>query len=245
MNGIKSPESYDQIVSINVDIQNDFCPGGSLAVTDGNEIVEPMNRVNKYVRELGGIVIFTRDWHPRVTSHFNTQGGPWPPHCIAYQAGAAFHDDLIVDTQAGDLVASKGMSPTKDDYSGLMAVMDDYTTIEGRGDIVHPSLSRYLQNGIRYKNVRESWGSRSVRVNKLAVVVGGLATDYCVKATVLDLAELAKSRDIDVYLIQDAIRAVNIHPEDGEQAVAEMVQAGAIVITSDGIVSGELKGAAS
>jgi len=235
---IFNPERYDHVVSLNIDIQNDFCPGGSLAVADGDQVVEPMNRVNEFVRARNGTVLFTRDWHPRETNHFNTSGGPWPPHCIAYQAGAAFHEDLIVDTRAGDLVASKGTLPDRDDYSGLMAVMDTRTIWDGR-DHYRPSLAMYLTHGLRNMQVTKEKTTRLKAIDSLAILIGGLATDYCVKATVLDLLELRKTnkrlQDMGIFIIEDAIRAVNVNEKDGAVAIQEMSDAGAEFIKSKNI----------
>jgi nicotinamidase/pyrazinamidase len=89
---MSSIETYNHIASLTVDLQNDFCPGGSLAVANGDEIIEPMNQLNRWVRQQQGKVYFTRDWHPRNSLHFQENGGEWPRHCIQYTAGAAFHD---------------------------------------------------------------------------------------------------------------------------------------------------------
>lgn len=229
MSQLNTPEKYEHIAVINVDIQNDFCPGGALGVTDGDSVVDPMNRMNEFARKRDGTVIFTRDWHPRVTSHFIDQGGPWPPHCIAYTAGAAFHNDLIVDTARGDLVASKGTKPDVDDYSGMMAVMDTYRQFDRGG-----------YNDVR---LREFIGALQSRYQRLAVVVGGLATDYCVKATVLDVLGLRSTdqlKAMGVYILEDAIRAVDVQAGDGARAIEEMLEAGAQLTTTEDILSGSV-----
>jgi nicotinamidase/pyrazinamidase len=100
-----------------VDVQNDFLPGGTLAVPGGNEIIPVLNR---YMALFGAqeLPIFaTRDWHPREHCSFKRQGGPWPPHCIAATPGAAFPVSLQlpVDTH----IISKAMAPDKDAYSGF------------------------------------------------------------------------------------------------------------------------------
>lgn len=235
MNKLWTPEQYDQLVSINVDIQNDFCPGGSLAVAEGDQVVEPMNRVNKYVRDLGGFVVFTRDWHPRVTSHFNTHGGPWPTHCVAYTAGAAFHEDLLVDTAAGDLIASKGMNPDRDDYSGMMAIVEGFEMYDRGGYDSNIKLSTFLSYGLE-QAMHERNGKRKTKIERVGILVGGLATDYCVKATVLDLLALNKP-GYDVYVLEDAIRAVDVNPGDGAKAIEEMKQMGAILINSRDVLA--------
>ena len=176
-----------------VDVQNDFCPGGALPVADGDKVVAVLNRhIGKFDRV--GLPIFaTRDWHPARTRHFNTDGGPWPPHCVQGTEGGKFHPDLALPKTA--VVVSKGMSPEADSYSGFEA-----TDAEGVG------LAERL---------------RGLGVER--IFVGGLATDYCVKFTVLD----GLKEGFKVTLLQDAIRGVNLRPEDSERAIAEMVRAGA------------------
>ena len=109
-----------------VDVQNDFCPGGALPVADGDKVVAVLNRhIGKFDRV--GLPIFaTRDWHPARTRHFNTDGGPWPPHCVQGTEGGKFHPDLALPKTA--VVVSKGMSPEADSYSGFEA-----TDAEGVG----------------------------------------------------------------------------------------------------------------
>lgn len=100
-----------------VDIQNDFCPGGSLAVKDGDCVIEPANRlIEKFTAE-DKPVIFTRDWHPADHASFADFGGMWPVHCVAGTVGAAFHDGLSIPVNA--IVISKAKSTDKDAYSGF------------------------------------------------------------------------------------------------------------------------------
>jgi len=96
-----------------VDVQNDFCPGGALAVADGDAVVPILNRLATHF----GTVVATQDWHPAAHSSFTAQGGPWPPHCIAGTPGAAFHPDL--DRGALDIVVRKAMLTEQDAYSGF------------------------------------------------------------------------------------------------------------------------------
>ena len=98
-----------------VDVQNDFCPGGALAVPAGDEVVEPINRLARSGDF--SLVIATRDWHPRDHGSFDAQGGPWPEHCVAGTAGAQLHADL--DRGAIDVVVDKGQDPDTDGYSGF------------------------------------------------------------------------------------------------------------------------------
>ncbi len=139
-----------------VDIQNDFCPGGALAVPEGDVVIPRVNRTIALFGRRGLPVVFTRDWHPRQTKHFKEFGGAWPPHCIQGTKGARFHPDLQVPK--GALVLSKGMDPEVDSYSGFQAV-----TEKGRD----------LESTLRELAVDE-------------LFVCGLATDYCVRATALD-----------------------------------------------------------
>jgi len=139
-----------------VDVQNDFCPGGALAVPDGDSVVAKANRAMEIFERRGLPVLLTRDWHPRETKHFKEFGGAWPPHCIQGTKGARFHPDLRVPGQA--LVLSKGMDPEQDSYSGFQA---------------------FSANGRDLESVIHDQG-----VDELFLC--GLATDYCVRATSLD-----------------------------------------------------------
>lgn len=174
-----------------VDVQNDFCPGGSLAVPNGDEVVAPLNKLMTEFLERGEPVFKTRDWHPAKTKHFAVYGGTWPVHCVQGTHGAEFHPDLIADPRV--TIISKGMNEGVDGYSGF-----DGTN---------------LAQTLRDKGVEEVW-------------VGGLATDYCVKHTVLD----ALREGFKVKALADAMRPVNVNPGDGDQAIKEMRDAGAEVV---------------
>jgi len=100
-----------------VDVQRDFCPGGALAVREGDEIVPGINRVVAGFDRAWLPIFFTRDWHPPDHISFRGQGGPWPPHCVQGTVGAAFHPSLRVPTSA--VVISKGDDPSKEAYSGF------------------------------------------------------------------------------------------------------------------------------
>lgn len=175
-----------------VDVQNDFCPGGSLPVTEGDKVVPVLNRYIERFREAHLPIFATRDWHPESTSHFNTAGGVWPPHCVRGTRGAEFHPDLRLPEDV--ILISKGIGD-EDSYSGFQGA-----------DATGAQLAKLLhQRGVK------------------RLFVGGLATDYCVKHTVLDgLKEKFK-----VVLLEDAIRGVDLNPGDSDRAVEEMVQAGA------------------
>lgn len=174
-----------------VDVQNDFCPGGSLAVADGTAVVPPLNKLMKEFLDRGDPVFKTRDWHPAKTKHFKDYGGAWPVHCVQNTPGAEFHHDLIDDPRI--TIVAKGIDESADGYSGF-----DGT-----------NLAKIL----REQGVAEVW-------------VGGLATDYCVKETVLD----ALRAGFDVKALADAMLPVNKKPGDGEQAIEEMRAAGAEIV---------------
>ena len=176
-----------------VDVQNDFCPGGTLAVAHGDEVVEPLNvLIDKFLKR-GDPVYKSRDWHPPTTKHFQVYGGTWPVHCVQNTKGAEFHPALRDDPRIE--VISKGLGD-KDCYSAF-----DETDLAAR---------------LREENVEE-------------VVVGGLATDYCVKNTVLD----AVKNGFKVKALENAMRAVDVEPGDGERAIEEMRAAGAEIVTTD------------
>jgi len=176
-----------------VDVQNDFCPGGTLAVPHGDEVVPPLNKLIDKFLERGDPVYKSRDWHPRTTKHFSAYGGAWPVHCVQNTKGAQFNPALRDDPRIN--VISKGLGDT-DCYSAF-----DETDLGSQ--------------------------LRDARVEEL--VVGGLATDYCVKNTVLD----ALGRGFKVKAVEDAMRAVELQPGDGERAIAEMRAAGAEIVSTE------------
>jgi nicotinamidase/pyrazinamidase len=180
-----------------VDVQNDFCPGGALAVKDGEQVVPVLNRYMDQFIKAGLPIFATRDWHPQKTNHFITGGGPWPPHCIQGSKGAQFHPDLKLPPDT--VTVSAGMGAEEDGYSGFL----------GRDE----SGTR-LADLLRQRSIER-------------IFVGGLATDYCVKHTVLD----GLKEGFKVVLLASAIRGVNLKPGDSERAIEEMLHAGAEVAT--------------
>jgi len=176
-----------------VDVQNDFCPGGALPVAEGDSIIPVLNRYCALFVEKGLPVFMSRDWHPEITSHFKVFGGIWSAHCVMGSKGAEFHPGMKLPDKA--VIISKGMNPSKDDYSAF----DGF-------DKYGKSFSEILRN---------------LAVTKL--FVGGLATDYCVKESVL----AALQHGISVTLLEDAIRGVDIKPGNSATAIAEMKAAGA------------------
>lgn len=173
-----------------IDVQNDFCPGGSLAVPEGDRVVPVLNRWIADAVAAGIPVYASRCWHPRGHVSFRSRGGPWPPHCVQGSPGAAFHPALQLP--AGTPIITKGADLDRDNYS------DFYET-----DLAE----RLRRDGVR------------------RLFVGGLALDYCVRATVLD----GLKEGFEVHLIRAGTRAVEVEPGDGDRALAEIGAAGAVI----------------
>ncbi|MGH2466977.1 MAG: isochorismatase family protein [Candidatus Limnocylindrales bacterium] len=179
-----------------VDVQNDFAdPAGSLAVAGAERVLAAVDELVAEASAAGALVAYTQDWHPAHTPHFAQDGGTWPVHCVAGTWGASFHPGLTV---AGPVVR-KG-AHGEDGYSGFM--MRDPIS----GETVPTGLASLLE------------GHGIVRL-----VVVGLATDYCVKASVLDGLSLGYA----VRVPREAVAAVDLRPGDGDRALEEMELAGA------------------
>ena len=192
--------SYDpRTALIVVDVQNDFAdPSGNLYVSGGEVVVPLINAEIAEAQQRGAHVVYTADWHPASTPHFAKDGGIWPTHCVGNTWGAEFHPDLVV---VGPIVR-KGVDG-QDGYSG-------FTTRDTSSDETSPTeLAALLRNdGIT------------------TLVVTGLATDYCVKSTVLD----GLSEGFSVVLFTDAVRTVDLEPGDGDRALTEMAATGASIL---------------
>jgi nicotinamidase/pyrazinamidase len=183
-----------------VDVQNDFCSGGALAVPLSDWVVASLNKYLDDAVARGVPVYASRDWHPDVTNHFAPYGGTWPVHCVQGTTGARFHPDLRLP--ATSVVVTKGEQANSAGYSAF----------EGRtaeGTILLADLRR---RGITH------------------LFVGGLATDYCVRHSVLD-ALLAGLR---VTVLEDAIAGVDVTPGDSARALADMRDQGAEVADRGG-----------
>jgi nicotinamidase/pyrazinamidase len=179
-----------------VDVQNDFAdPAGSLYVRGGEDVASSINHEIQLALTDGALVVYTQDWHPPSTPHFAKDGGVWPVHCVAGTWGAELHHGLLV---AGPSVR-KG-SNGEDGYSGF--TMRDPVS----GDDRPTELAALLSD-------------RDVT----RVVVGGLATDYCVLGTVLDARRLG----FETLVLTEAVAAVELTPGDGGAALAQMAEAGA------------------
>ena len=178
-----------------IDVQRDFCSGGALAVPAGDAVVPLLNDVLRGAADRRMPVYASRDWHPATTGHFVTEGGVWPVHCVAGSNGARFHPDLRLPADAA--VVSKGVEADEDGFSAFDGRLEDGTTLE--------------------ESLRAAGVAR--------LLVGGLATDYCVRHTVLD----ALGKGWSVTLLTDGISAVNLDPGDGARALEEMRAAGAVL----------------
>jgi nicotinamidase/pyrazinamidase len=186
-----------------VDVQNDFAdPHGSLSVDDGEKIVPVVNEATRAALAAGSFVVYTQDWHPEHTPHFKPDGGIWPVHCVQETWGAALHPALAVD---GPTVR-KG-SNGEDGYSGF--TMRDPVS----GETQPTDLEQLLRD-------------RAIE----RVVVCGLATDYCVKATTLDALRLG----FEACVLVDAARPVDLEAGDGDRALEDMRAAGASEARTEG-----------
>ena len=186
-----------------VDVQNDFAdPKGSLSVAGAGATIPNVNAAGWAATRAGAFVAYTQDWHPEHTPHFAQDGGIWPVHCLGDTWGSAFHTGLEV---VGPSV-HKGANG-EDGYSGF--TMRDATS----GAEIVTELDALL----RVRSIER-------------VVVCGLATDYCIKATALDAVRLG----YETIVLLDGIAAVNLAPGDGDRALEEMRSAGATLSPSDG-----------
>ena len=181
-----------------VDVQNDFCSGGALAVPGSESVITALNRHLDAARQQGVPVYASRDWHPARTTHFKDYGGLWPVHCVQHSRGADFHPDLRLPPEV--MVVTKGVDDAAPGYSAF-----DGTTSSGAT----------LSNDLRARGVTHLY-------------VGGLATDYCVRASVLDALEAG----FHVTLLDDAIAGVDLAPGDSARARDEMQQHGAVTATA-------------
>jgi nicotinamidase/pyrazinamidase len=198
-----------------VDIQNDFLPGGALAVPDGDQVIPIINRLMDHF----DLVLATQDWHPPdhgsfAACHPNHRPGDlidlngvpqvlWPVHCVQRSAGAAFSAQLRMDRFAK--IFQKGIDPK----------IDSYSTFFDNAKLRSTGLGDYL----RQRDVRE-------------IFICGLATDYCVKFSVLDSQNLG----FQTHVIEDACRGVNLKTDDSEKAITEMRASGASIINSSEIL---------
>ena len=176
-----------------VDLQNDFLPGGALAVPQGDEVIPVVLDYIAKFHSRGLPVFATREWHPANHCSFREQGGIWPVHCVAGTSGA--EPPWLLRLPSSAVILLKATSQEQDAYSGF------------QGTVLHAKLK---EAGVR------------------RLFVGGLATDYCVVNTVKD----AVDSGYEVYLLSDAVRAVNLQPDDGAKAIEEMTKRGVVLVQS-------------
>lgn len=198
-----------------VDLQNDFCAGGALAVPQGDSTIDIANRLIDWCATHGDVIVASLDWHPINHGSFASQHqvAPysqgqldglvqtfWPDHCVQNSEGAALHP--LLEQRAINKTFYKGENPQVDSYSA------------------------FFDNGRRQATELNAW----LQQNHISdLIIMGLATDYCVKFTVLDALDLGYT----VNVITDGCRGVNIQPQDSTQAFMEMAAAGATLYTVD------------
>lgn len=198
-----------------VDLQNDFCAGGALAVPQGDSTIEIANRLIDWCVLRGDTVVASQDWHPANHGSFASQHqvAPysqgqldglaqtfWPDHCVQNSEGAALHP--LLNQRAIAKTFTKGENPLVDSYSA------------------------FFDNGRRQATALNAW----LLEHRIAeLIIMGLASDYCVKFTVLDALDLGYT----VSVITDGCRGVNIQPQDSAEAFMEMAAAGATLYTLD------------
>jgi nicotinamidase/pyrazinamidase len=190
---------YDRSTALLVvDVQNDFAdPKGTLYVQRGQDVVPFVNEQVSRAISGGATVVYTQDWHPEVTPHFEIDGGIWPVHCVGDTWGSEFLPDLEVTPTAE--ILRKG-TDGKDGYSAF-SVRDPRS-----GDVFATALEALL---------------RDHGLERLVIV--GIATDYCVKESVLDARRLG----FPVTVLREGVRAVNRRPGDDDLAFDAMREAGA------------------
>lgn len=195
-----SPKPTPQSALLVVDVQNDFCTGGALAVPQSERVIDALNRHIARASSSSTPVYASRDWHPPHTTHFKGLGGEWPVHCVQNSRGAEFHPALQLPTTA--IVITKG---DRADAAG-------YSAFEGTTPSGQTFLSDLRQRGITH------------------LYIGGLATDYCVRASVLD----ALGAGLQVTVLDDAISGVDLTAGDSDRAREEMRARGAVILGEDG-----------
>lgn len=197
---------YKKTLLLLIDVQNDFCPGGALAVGEGDRVVQPLNALSAFIAGNGGRVAATQDWHPQghvsfASSHSGKKTGDavdtslvmgqtlWPDHCVQGTTGAAFHKDLNLSPVS--MIIRKGFRKELDSYSAFF------------------ENDRKTQTGL------EGW-LKSLGIE--TVIMGGLATDYCVFFSAMDCRNLG----FKVIVANDAVRGVGFPSGSVESAVGAM-----------------------
>ncbi len=187
----------DRTALLVVDVQNDFAdPAGGLYVKGGEAVIGPINREIAAALAAGATVVYTRDWHPPETPHFEKFGGKWPAHCVRDTWGSEFHPELDVVAAGEHIHKATGL---EDGYSAF--------------SVYHLATGETGSTGLE-----ELLRQRSIE----RVVIAGLATDYCVLESGLD----ASRKGFEVTVLQDAVRAVDVEPGDGDRALEALERAG-------------------
>jgi len=211
---------YSKTLLLIIDVQNDFCPGGALAVNEGNEVVRPLNALSSFLSQKGGRAAATQDWHPAghisfASSHSGKKMGDsidtplvkgqalWPDHCVQGTEGAAFHKDLNLSPVS--LIIRKGFRMELDSYSA------------------------FFENDRKTPTGLEGW-IKSLGIE--TVIMGGLATDYCVFYSAMDCGKAG----IKTIIASDAVRGVGFPSGSIEAAVSEMKSNGIEFISSAELV---------
>jgi len=217
MNNTEITYDITKTLLLIIDAQNDFCPGGALAVQNGDEVIAPLNRLSAAFASAGGRIAATQDWHPAghisfASSHSDKKPGDiidldtvqgqvlWPDHCVQGTKGAAFHDKLDLDPV--NLIIRKGFRKGLDSYSAFFE--NDRCTATG------------LEGGIKQMNIQ-------------TVIMGGLAADYCVFYSAMDCRRLG----FKTIIVSDAVRGVDYPSGSVEKAAACMRDAGIIFSDSE------------
>jgi len=199
-----------------IDVQNDFCPGGALAVNDGDAVVLPLNNLSRAFYDKGGTIAATQDWHCKghvsfASSHEGKKSGDitdtllvkeqilWPDHCVQGTEGASFHPNL--DLKPVSVIIRKGFNKSLDSYSAFFE--NDRKTKTG------------LEGYLRCLNIEN-------------VIMGGIATDYCVFYSAMD----CKNSGFNTIVVSDAVRAVGFPENSAENAVLKMKSIGVEFLTS-------------
>jgi nicotinamidase/pyrazinamidase len=180
-----------------IDLQNDFCPGGALGIPGGDTIIPKLNKYLRFFSRKKRPIFVAGDWHPVRTSHFKDFGGTWPVHCLQNSRGAQFHPQLKLPQ--GTIILYKVMDPEKESDSVFQS--EDHRGM---------SFAKLLQ---------------LLGISEL--YIGGLATDFCVKASVVDVLK----QGLKVKLLLDGMKGVDIQAGDSEKALKEMLKKGAKKIT--------------
>jgi nicotinamidase/pyrazinamidase len=183
-----------------VDLQNDFAdPDGSLYVRDAEVVIDVANAEIEAARAAGALIVYTQDWHPPDTPHFAKDGGTWPVHCVGGTWGAELHPRL----RAIDGERTRKGTGGEDGYSAF-------------------TMANPVSGETRPTGLDDLLRERGIR----RVVIVGLATDYCVRATAFDAMDLGYAATV----VAEGVRPVDLEPGDGQRAIEEMTAAGVAVV---------------